>query len=225
MSTFSFNLINRFSLSLSLSFFAVELSQYQITAYKKNFYDDSKNVLAQNVCSRIDPFDACISRSAVETTQHVFAHKVESEGKPMTNQKSSGRCWLFAALNCIRIPFMKHYNIDEFEFSQAHLFYWDKIERCNYFLNNIVATAQRGEDVNGRLVSFLLNDPTCDGGQWDMFTNLVRKHGLMPKKYFPESFCCEASLRLNAVLKSKVRILRNFFFFLDGEFLLPDNII
>lgn len=155
------------------------------------------------MCSRVDPFEVCISRDVVETTQHVFAHRVETEGKPMTNQKNSGRCWLFAALNCIRIPFAKHYNLEEFEFSQGYLFYWDKIERCHYFLNNIVQTA--GEDVDGRLVAFLLNDPTCDGGQWDMFVNLINKYGLMPKKYFPESYCCESSIRLNAVLKSKLR--------------------
>lgn len=64
---------------------------------------------------------------------------------------------MFAALNCVRIPFMKQYNIEEFEFSQAYLFYWDKIERCHYFLNNIVETALRGEEVNGRLVMFLLS--------------------------------------------------------------------
>lgn len=122
----------------------------------------------------------------------------------MTNQKSSGRCWIFATLNTIRIPFMKAHLLEEFEFSQGYLFYWDKIERCNYFLNNIVETAQRGEAVDGRLVSFLLNDPTCDGGQWDMICNLINKHGLMPKKCFPESYSCESSARLNAVLKSKV---------------------
>lgn len=55
-----------------------------------------------------------------------FYLKVE-EVKPMTNQKSSGRCWIFAALNAIRIPFAKQYNLDEFEFSQAHLFFWDKV--------------------------------------------------------------------------------------------------
>lgn len=83
--------------------------------------------------------------------------QVETEGKPMTNQKSSGRCWLFAALNCIRIPFCKQFNLEEFEFSQSYLFFWDKIERCHFFLNNIVETAQRGEEVTGRLVSFLLS--------------------------------------------------------------------
>lgn len=189
------------------------ISEQNVSKWKKDFYSCPKNVLAQNVCSRVDPMDVCISRNGIQNTQHVFTYKVETEGKPLTNQKSSGRCWLFAALNCIRIPFIKAYNLDEFEFSQGFLFYWDKIERCNYFLTNIVETAERGEDVSGRLVSFLLSDPTCDGGQWDMLVNLITKHGLMPKKHFPESFSCEASLRLNGILKSKLReytqVLRN----------------
>lgn len=109
------------------------------------------------MCSRVDPFEVCLSRKVLENTQHVFTYKVESEGKPLTNQKNSGRCWIFAALNTIRIPFMKQYNLDEFEFSQTYLFYWDKIERCHYFLNNIIETAAKGEEVTGRLVSFLLN--------------------------------------------------------------------
>lgn len=93
----------------------------------------------------------------MELTQHVYQHKVEIDGKPITNQKSSGRCWIFACLNVIRIPFMKHFNLEEFEFSQSYLFFWDKIERCNYMLNNIVKTAKLGEPVDGRLVSFILH--------------------------------------------------------------------
>uniref|UniRef100_A0A1B0DQX5 Bleomycin hydrolase n=1 Tax=Phlebotomus papatasi TaxID=29031 RepID=A0A1B0DQX5_PHLPP len=173
--------------------------------WRDEFYKCPKNVLAQNICSRHDPFDVSLSRRALECIHHVFTHKVESEGKPVTNQKNSGRCWIFATLNTIRIHFMKHHNLDEFEFSQSFLFYWDKIERCNYFLNNIVDTANRGEEVDGRLVSYLLTDPTCDGGQWDMVVNLINKYGLMPKKCFPESFSAEASGKMNAVLKSKLR--------------------
>ncbi|XP_065362716.1 bleomycin hydrolase [Calliphora vicina] len=181
------------------------ITQDKLDKWRKVFYSEPKNILAQNVCSRFDPWDVCLSRQQLETTNHVFTYKVEMEGKPVTNQKSSGRCWLFAALNCLRLPFMKEHNLDEFEFSQAYLFYWDKIERCNYFLNNIVKTAKRGEKVDGRLVSFLLNDPTSDGGQWDMLVNLITKHGLMPKKCFPESYSSEASVRMNGVLKSKLR--------------------
>lgn len=175
-------------------------------AWNKKFYAESNNVVAQNVCTRIDPFDACLSRRSLETIQHVFNYKIETEGKPMTDQKISGRCWIFAALNCIRVPFIKENKLEEFEFSQGHLFYWDKLERCHYFLHNIVETSKRGEKPDGRLFSFLLSDPTIDGGQWDMFCNLVCKYGLMPKKCFPESFSCENSRHLNDILKSLLRL-------------------
>ncbi|GLV38480.1 uncharacterized protein CBL_12969 [Carabus blaptoides fortunei] len=181
------------------------LSKETLQKFRNAFYADKKNVLAQNVCTRTDPFEVCLSRKYLESNQHIFTHKVESEGKPMTNQKNSGRCWIFATLNVIRLPFIKNHNLEEFEFSQGYLFFWDKIERCNYFLRNIVTTARRGEAVDGRLVSFLLQDPTCDGGQWDMIVNLINKHGLMPKKCFPESFSCESSVKMNTILKSKLR--------------------
>lgn len=132
------------------------MSDTTFNKWRTDFYKCEKNVLAQNVCSRYDPFEVCLSRKLLEHTQHVFTYKVEAEGKPLTNQKNSGRCWIFAALNAIRIPFMKQYNLDEFEFSQGYLFYWDKIERAHYFLNNMIQTALKGEEVTGRLVSFLL---------------------------------------------------------------------
>ncbi|XP_022255542.1 bleomycin hydrolase-like [Limulus polyphemus] len=183
---------------------ACALSSETLESFKKAFYDDPKNLLAQNACSTRDPLEVCLLRKTSEKTQHVYTNKVECEGKPVTDQKSSGRCWIFACLNVIRLPFVKHYELEEFEFSQAFLFFWDKIERCNYFLNNVVEITKRGEPVDGRLMSFLLHDPTCDGGQWDMLVNLITKHGMMPKKCFPESYSCESSGRLNRILKSKV---------------------
>ncbi|KAL3271258.1 hypothetical protein HHI36_021749 [Cryptolaemus montrouzieri] len=183
----------------------VELDKPLIDSYRKAFVQNEKNILAQNVCSRTDPFDVCLSRKALEETLHVFSHKVESEAKPVTNQKSSGRCWLFSALNVMRLPFIKSLNLEDFEFSQAYLFYWDKIERANYFLNSIVETAIRNEPVDGRLVCFLLENAVPDGGQWDMVYNLINKYGLMPKKCFPETFSCEMSLKMNRLLRSKLR--------------------
>jgi len=180
------------------------LSKENFQKMKTAFYADEKNLLAQNVCSRIDPFDVCLSRKQLEETQHVFNHKVD-EVKPITNQKNTGRCWIFAALNTIRVPFMKHLNIEDFEFSQGYLFFWDKLERCHFFLNNVVEVTKRNEPVDGRLFSFLLHDPTQDGGQWDMIVNLISKYGLVPKKCYPETYCSEASLRLNSILKSKLR--------------------
>ncbi|KAK7604711.1 hypothetical protein V9T40_005897 [Parthenolecanium corni] len=181
------------------------LSEETIEKLKATFYDDPKNVLAQNACTRVEPLEICTSRCRVQETQHVFSHKIENEGKPISNQKATGRCWIFACLNVIRIPFMKKYNVEDFEFSQAYIFFWDKIERSYYFLNLIVETARRKESVDGRLLSYLLSKPMNDGGQWDMMVNLINKHGLVPKKNFPESVSSEASLQVNSILTSKVR--------------------
>ncbi|XKL64742.1 hypothetical protein PGB90_004828 [Kerria lacca] len=176
-----------------------------IQKLKTTFYDDPKNVLAQNACTRVEPLEICTSRTRFEQTQHVFFYKIESEGKPISNQKNTGRCWIFACLNVIRIPFMKRYNLEDFEFSQAYIFFWDKIERSYYFLNLIVETARRKEPVDGRLVSYLLSKPMNDGGQWDMIVNLINKHGLIPKKNFPESVSSESSGQVNSILTSKLR--------------------
>lgn len=181
------------------------LSIEKLEKLRNNFYADPKNELAQNVCARFDPFEVAISKRKAERQLHVFNVKIESEGKPVTNQEYTGRCWLFAILNVMRLPFMKKYGIEEFEFSQSYLFFWDKIERSHYWLNNIVQTARQGEELDGRLVNFLLKDPINDGGQWDLIVNLVNKHGLMPKKCFPETFSSRRSLHMNALIKTKLR--------------------
>nr|XP_033341829.1 bleomycin hydrolase isoform X1 [Megalopta genalis] len=182
-----------------------ELTNEVLAQLREKFYEDSRNILAQNICTRSHPIEACISRKVLEESQHVFTHKIETEGKPITNQKRSGRCWLFAILNVIRPIFMKQYNLDEFEFSQSYLFFWDKVERCNYFLHNAVKSAMRNEPVDGRLVSYLLQDLLYDGGQWEMIVNIVNRHGLVPKSCFPESYSCESSSQMNSILKSKLR--------------------
>jgi len=147
----------------------------------------------------------CIQRSKVQSTQHVFSHKVKNEGKPMTDQKSSGRCWIFACLNAIRIPLMEKLNVEECELSQPYLFFWDKVERANYFLNAFIETAKEKEPIDGRLAAFLLSNPANDGGQWAMLVNLVEKYGLVPKHAMPESASTEASRRMNLTLNNKLR--------------------
>ncbi|XP_045103001.1 bleomycin hydrolase-like [Portunus trituberculatus] len=184
---------------------ALTITPELMDQYRTEVQSEPSSCLAMNACFKSDPLEMCMCRCKVMATSHVFTHKVESEGRPVTNQKSSGRCWIFAALNVMRLPFIKQYNLEEFEFSQAYLFYMDKLERCNYFLNKMVECAKRGEEVEGRLLSFLLHDPIVDGGQWDMFVNLITRYGVMPKKYFPESYSAENSMRMNRILQSKLR--------------------
>jgi len=113
-----------------------ELSIDRLDQLRQQFFNEDKNRLAMNVCTRSDPIEACLTRKCLEERIHIFNCKVEPEVKPVTNQKRSGRCWVFACLNTIRQPFVKHFNLEDFEFSQAYLFYCDKIERVNHFLHN-----------------------------------------------------------------------------------------
>ncbi|KAI5296975.1 hypothetical protein KEM55_005324, partial [Ascosphaera atra] len=137
------------------------------------------------------------------STTHIFNTKIPTEGAPITNQRSSGRCWLFAACNVFRVAIMKTYNIDSFELSQQYLFFWDKLEKANWLLEHAVDTA--AEDVNGRLVQALLDAPVGDGGQWDMLANIVEKYGLIPQALYPDSHNAKSSAFMNRLITTKLR--------------------
>jgi bleomycin hydrolase len=114
--------------------------------------------------SSANPQAVLNSRATNIEDQQVFNVKIPFEGAPITNQRSSGRCWLFASTNVFRVALMKRHNLDKFELSQAYLFFWDKLEKANYFLEQILDTAS--EDLDSRLVQTLLSQPVSDGGQW-----------------------------------------------------------
>ena len=137
------------------------------------------------------------------SAMRVFSKRVEPRGQ-VTNQASSGRCWMYAALNMLRLPTMKTHDLPtSFEFSQKYLYFWDKLERVNYFLDAYDKT--KTEDQQSRLVQFLLHEPLGDGGQWQMFVNLVEKYGLVPQSAYPESKHSQNSRGLNMVLTKKLR--------------------
>ena len=100
---------------------------------------------------------------------------IETKKQSITVQKSSGRCWMFAALNTFRHKMISDLNLENFELSQAHTFFWDKYEKSNWFLEQVIATAD--QELGSRKVKFLLDVPQQDGGQWDMvvalFENMV----------------------------------------------------
>ncbi|WAR02578.1 BLMH-like protein, partial [Mya arenaria] len=181
------------------------VSQELLDRFQSQFEKSEKNILAQNVCTAHPLWDVLASRACKQATQHCFNHKVEKEGTPMTDQQHSGRCWIFACLNIMRIPFMKKYKLDSFEFSQTYVYFWDKVERAHYLLNVFVACARKGEAYDGRLVTHLLKNPSEDGGQWDMLTGLIEKYGIVPKVCFPEAWSAENSNRICRVLNNRLR--------------------
>jgi len=128
---------------------------------------------------------------------------VDLSAEKVANQKQSGRCWMFAALNTMRRSIADQFNLKDFELSQNYTNFWDKFEKSNYFYENILATAT--EPLESRKVAFLLATPQQDGGQWDMLTALIDKYGIVPKYVMPETYNSSKSSELNSVLNLKLR--------------------
>ena len=139
-------------------------------------------------------------KSAVENTP-VFSLDLTKD--KVTNQKASGRCWMFAALNTFRHKMISSFQLEDFELSQAHTFFWDKYEKSNWFLEQVIATAD--QDLTSRKVAFLLQTPQQDGGQWDMVVSLFEKYGVVPKSVYPESISSSNSRELNTYLNKLLR--------------------
>ncbi|RDA83752.1 hypothetical protein CP532_4994 [Ophiocordyceps camponoti-leonardi (nom. inval.)] len=182
---------------------AEELPLEVVAARPERILEDPKNRLAMRALSSTNPQQVLSSPAARAADQQVFNVRIPSEGAPITNQRSSGRCWLFASTNIFRIALMSKYQLDKFELSQAYLFYWDKLEKANWFLEQALDTTK--EPLDGRLMQTLLGDPISDGGQWDMVHNLVDKYGLVPQSLYPDSWNAQSSGTLNTVLKHKLR--------------------
>lgn len=123
-------------------------------------------------------------------------------GKP-ADQKQSGRCWMFSALNTMRHPLQKKYKLKDFELSQNFTNFWDKFEKSNWFFENVIASAKR--PLGDRKVAFLFATPQQDGGQWDMLCGIVQKYGIVPKSVYPETVNSNNSAALNDTLNTLLR--------------------
>src|SRR6266516_2397759 len=168
---------------------------------RKDFSANPANRLAQNAVTRVTIDDVAINRDVINNSDHSLS--VLLDDWKVTDQQRSGRCWLFAGLNLLRVGAMKKMGLKEFEFSQNYAMFWDKIERANYFLEAVIETAER--DIDDRTVAHLLEAVADDGGQWNMFVAIVNKHGLVPKAYMPETQSSSNTDRMNSVLRSLLR--------------------
>src|SRR5215813_9837052 len=167
---------------------------------RKDFSANPVYRLAQNAVTRVTVDDVAINREIVSSIDHSVSTTLDDW--KVTNQERSGRCWLFAGLNLLRVGVMRKTGLKEFEFSQNFAMFWDKIERANYFLEAIIETADR--DIDDRTVAHLLSAVAEDGGQWNMFIAIVNKHGLVPKAFMPETQSSGDTGRMNSALRSQL---------------------
>jgi bleomycin hydrolase len=178
-----------------------QLTPQLVTELRRAFQANPTYKLAMNAVTQTPVDDVALNRDVVTNTDFTFSHWLDDWA--VTNQKQSGRCWMFAGLNLFRVGAMKKMKLKEFEFSQNYTLFWDKFERANYFLESIIETAAQPAD--DRVVAFLLSHPLDDGGQWNMFVNIVRKYGLVPKAVMPETESSSSTWRMNSLLVHKLR--------------------
>ena len=178
------------------------LSHDMIKLFRKKLAQDSSLRLAQNAAVRNDIIDLAMDWKYFRKIDHTFSDIISGEMR-VTDQKSSGRCWGFAGLNLFRIYLGRKHILKEFEFSQSYFMFWDKLEKANYFLENVIKTTNKPS--NSRLIMHLLDNPIQDGGQWDMWVNLIKKYGVLPKSEMPESYQSSKSLRMNRMITRKLR--------------------
>ncbi|RHA76917.1 C1 family peptidase [Phocaeicola coprophilus] len=130
-----------------------------------------------------------------------FSIKVESKG--ITDQQSSGRCWLFTGLNVMRAKAIARYNLPSLEFSQAYSFFWDQLEKSNLFLQGVIDTAK--EPMSNQTVEWLFKHPLSDGGTFTGVADIVSKYGLVPKEVMPETYSSEHTSQMSSLIGLKLK--------------------
>ena len=177
------------------------ITNEMLSRFSADFNAEKCHKIAMNAVTQNGVTKSAMSPMALRKDEHQFSINLK-QGE-ITNQKSSGRCWMFAALNTMRFEIIKKLNLETFELSQNYPLFWDKLEKANYFLENILATLD--EPTNGRLIAWLLSSPLGDGGQWDMFCGLIDKYGVVPKDAMPETACSSATGEMDKFMTLKLR--------------------
>jgi len=177
------------------------LTEAAIAQIRSSFKMDSHMKAMYNAITNNDIKNLALNRNLIKDHNELFSHKIKTKG--ITNQKSSGRCWLFAGLNIMRPAVIQKHKLNKFEFSQPYLQFWDKMEKANNFLEYMIQF--RDKDPLDREMEILLRNPIPDGGWWKYVVSLIEKYGVVPKDIMPETNSSENTGMMNKLLGKKLR--------------------
>ncbi|MCK9618206.1 MAG: C1 family peptidase [Lentimicrobiaceae bacterium] len=199
-----------------IKFIILFLNIYSISAYSQNDGAITPKLLSKIKSTYLNTTSDKAIRNAVTTNNinklslnrentgkfdNYFSNKVKVSG--ITDQKSSGRCWLFTGLNILRPITLNKLNLSDFAFSQNYCFFWDQFEKSNLFLEAIITT--RDKPLDDRTVEWLFKNPIGDGGQWTTFAGIVQKYGLVPAEVMPETYNTDNTSVISVLLARKLR--------------------
>ncbi|MCL3778772.1 biotin transporter BioY [Prolixibacteraceae bacterium JC049] len=177
------------------------INAQELESIRGSFKKDAYTTAMQNALMNNDIKKLAFNHDNQNTLDHQFKYRVNVKG--ITNQRSSGRCWMFTSMNVLRPKVIAENNLSGFQFSQNYLYFWDIFEKSNLFLNNIIQTVDK--DIMDREVRWYFRDPASDGGVWNNFVNLVKKYGLVPKTVMNETHSSESTSQMIKLLKRKLR--------------------
>ena len=172
-----------------------------LQSFRSRYAENKISQVATRAASKTSIDDICYDTQHAKQMNHKFSVKVPTMGA--TNQKSSGRCWIFASMNILREKLAKDLNLESFELSESFISFYDHLEKANTFLEHIIETADK--DMDDRYVYMLLSHPMGDGGWWEYFVGLCRKYGVVPKEAMPETYQSQNTASMNMLLSMQLR--------------------
>lgn len=189
-------------LCFSAGITAQTITEKDLQEIQSSFKQDASTKAIQNVLIT----NANITANALDNSlqgkiDHYFKYRVNVKG--ITDQKSSGRCWMFTSMNVLRPSIMEKYNLGEFDFSHNYLYFWDIFEKANLFLENIIGTSK--EPIDDRTVEYLFKSPVSDGGVWNLYYNLGEKYGVIPQEVMPETAHSNNTRQMIGLVNEKLR--------------------
>lgn len=181
---------------------AQQINESELEQVRQGFMGTTSDIALQNILTN----DANIKNNAVNHSNigkidHYFKYRVGVKG--ITDQESSGRCWMFTSMNVLRPSVMEQFNLTNFDFSHNYCYFWDIFEKSNLFLENIIATADRAMD--DRDVTFYFQSPVGDGGVWNLFYNIAEKYGVVPKSVMPETAHSNNTSQMIRIINERLR--------------------
>jgi len=177
------------------------ISPEMLLQIKQSYKGLPSDIAIQNAITNNDISKLAISYQNKNNFDTNFSHKVNSKG--ITNQKSSGRCWLFTGLNVFRSQIISRYDLKEFKFSHAYPFFWDQLEKSNLFLQGIIDTREKPMD--DKMVEWLFKNPLSDGGQFTGVADILTKYGIVPENVMIETFNSENTRQMASLISLKLK--------------------
>lgn len=183
------------------------------------FKSDLSNIITRNAVVSVGSMLCTMDSNRLNTLDHVFMNSIKKKNVKATNQGASGRCWMFSGLNMFRHAVIHALDLENFEFSETYLFFWDKLERANRYIRWFIDHPEVTPKDDA--FKFEIDDFTSDGGWWNMFANLVTKYGLIPKSAMKETFQSDDSDDMNQILNTRLQSTVNYIF--NNRSSLDDN--